>query len=199
MLEVVTAIDRKLVVRPATLRDVGHATAGAASIAHALRRRGTLSAMSVAHPVAYVAVVGPGEAAEQEVLDGAEVVGAQLARRGAVLVSGGLGGVMAAACRGAHDAGGMTLGILPGSDRAAANPWVTVAVATGLGELRNGLVVRAADAVIAIAGEYGTLSEIALALKAGKRVVGLGTWQIRGVLVAPDPLAAVALALVGRP
>jgi uncharacterized protein (TIGR00725 family) len=155
--------------------------------------------MSVARPVAYVAVVGPGEAAEQEVLDGAEVVGAQLARRGAVLVSGGLGGVMAAACRGAHDAGGMTLGILPGSDRAAANPWVTVAVATGLGELRNGLVVRAADAVIAIAGEYGTLSEIALALKAGKRVVGLGTWQIRGVLVAPDPLAAVALALVGRP
>jgi uncharacterized protein (TIGR00725 family) len=115
-----------------------------------------------------------------------------------VVVTGGLGGVMAAACRGAHDAGGTTLGILPGSDRAAANQWVTVAVATGLGELRNGLVVRAADAVIAVAGEYGTLSEIALALKAGKRVVGLGTWQIRGVLVAPDPVAAVALALVGR-
>jgi uncharacterized protein (TIGR00725 family) len=155
--------------------------------------------MSAADPVAYVAVVGPGEAAGQAILDGAHAVGAQLARRGAVLVSGGLGGVMAAACRGAHDAGGMTLGILPGSDRAAANPWVTVAVATGLGELRNGLVVRAADAVIALAGEYGTLSEIALALKAGKRVVGLGTWQIRGVLAAPDPVAAVALALVGRP
>jgi uncharacterized protein (TIGR00725 family) len=155
--------------------------------------------MSAARAVAYVAVVGPGEAAEQAALDGAEAVGTQLARRGAVLVSGGLGGVMAAACRGAHEAGGLTLGILPGSDRAAANPWVTVAVATGLGELRNGLVVRAADAVIAVAGEYGTLSEIALALKAGKPVVGLGTWRIRGVRVASDPAAAVELALSGRP
>jgi uncharacterized protein (TIGR00725 family) len=155
--------------------------------------------MPAARPAAYVAVVGPGETADQAVLDGAEAVGAQLARRGAVLVSGGLGGVMAAACRGAYDAGGMTLGILPGSDRAAANPWVTVAVATGLGELRNGLVVRAADAVIAVAGEYGTLSEIALALKAGKPVVGLGTWRIRGVREAADPAAAVELALRGRP
>ncbi|MDX6717984.1 MAG: hypothetical protein QOJ63_238 [Solirubrobacteraceae bacterium] len=155
--------------------------------------------MSADRPVAYVAVVGPGEAGEEAILDGARAVGEELAQRGAVVVTGGLGGVMAAACRGAHDAGGSTLGILAGSDRAVANPWVTVAVATGLGELRNGLVVRAADAVIAVAGEYGTLSEIALALKAGKRVVGLGTWQIRGVLVAPDPVAAVALALVGRP
>jgi uncharacterized protein (TIGR00725 family) len=122
--------------------------------------------MSSAGPVAYVAVVGPGEVAEQAILDDARAVGTQLARRGVVVVTGGLGGVMAAACRGAHDAGGTTLGILPGSDRAAANQWVTVAVATGLGELRNGLVVRAADAVIAVAGEYGTLSEIALALKA---------------------------------
>lgn len=155
--------------------------------------------MSAARAVAYVAVVGPGEVAEQAILDGAEAVGRQLARRGAVLVSGGLGGAMAAACRGAHEAGGLTLGILPGSDRAAANAWVTVAVATGLGELRNGLVVRAADAVIAVAGEYGTLSEIALALKAGKPVVGLGTWRIRGVRVASDPATAVDLALLARP
>lgn len=143
---------------------------------------------------AYVAVVGAGDATpEQERL--AEEVGALLAARGAVVVTGGLGGVMAAACRGAAAAGGTTLGLLPGSDRAAANPWVTVAVATGMGELRNGLVVRSADAVIAVGGEYGTLSEIALALKAGRRVVALGTWDVRGVEVADDPAHAVALAL----
>jgi uncharacterized protein (TIGR00725 family) len=89
----------------------------------------------------------------------------------------------------------VTLGILPGVDRADANEWISVAVATGLGELRNGLVVRSADAVVAIAGEYGTLSEIALALKAGRRVVGLRSWEIPGVLPARDAAAAVALAL----
>ena len=108
---------------------------------------------------------------------------------------GGLGGVMEAACRGAKDAGGTTVGILPGTDRAAANPFVEVAVATGLGEARNALVVRAADAVIAIGGGYGTLSEIALALKAGKRVVGLGTWAVEGVEVADSPAAAVEAVL----
>jgi uncharacterized protein (TIGR00725 family) len=110
-------------------------------------------------------------------------------------VCGGLGGVMDAACRGAKDAGGTTVGILPGTDRAAANPFVEVAVATGLGEARNALVVRAADAVIAIGGGYGTLSEIALALKAGKRVVGLGTWAVEGVEVADSPDAAVEAVL----
>lgn len=108
---------------------------------------------------------------------------------------GGLGGVMEAACRGAKDAGGTTVGILPGTDRAAANPFVDVAVATGLGEARNALVVRAADAVIAIGGGYGTLSEIALALKAGKRVVGLETWDVEGVEVADAPEAAVEAVL----
>ena len=143
---------------------------------------------------AYIAVAGAGDASPA-MLERAAEVGALLARRGAVLVTGGLGGVMEAACRGACEAGGTTLGLLPGSDRGAANPWVTVAVATGLGELRNGLVVRSADAVIAIGGAYGTLSEIALALKAGTRVVGLGTWEIRGVLCAEDPAGAVELAL----
>ena len=108
---------------------------------------------------------------------------------------GGLGGVMEAACRGAKDAGGTTVGILPGSDRAAANRFVDVAVATGLGEARNALVVRAADAVIAIGGGYGTLSEIALALKAGKRVVGLDTWDVEGVEAADSPDAAVEAVL----
>lgn len=85
---------------------------------------------------------------------------------------------MAAACRGAKEGGGTTIGILPSDDRDDANAWVDVAVPTGLGEGRNALVVRAADAVVAVAGEFGTLSEIALALRLGKPVVGLGTWQL---------------------
>jgi uncharacterized protein (TIGR00725 family) len=126
---------------------------------------------------AYVAVVGAGEASAEEGRQ-AELVGRGLAEAGAVLVCGGLGGVMEAACRGAKSAGGTTLGILPGSRRDQANAYLDIAVATGLGEMRNGLVVRSADALIAIGGEFGTLSEVALALKAGKPVVGLGTWQL---------------------
>jgi hypothetical protein len=110
-------------------------------------------------------------------------------------VCGGLGGVMEAACRGAKEAGGLTVGILPGTDRAAANAFVEVAIPSGLGEARNVLVVRAADALIAVGGGHGTLSEIALALKAGKRVVGLDSWDIEGVVAAPDPAAAVAAVL----
>jgi uncharacterized protein (TIGR00725 family) len=102
---------------------------------------------------------------------------------------------MEAACRGAKEAGGTTIGILPGTDRSAANPFVDVAIPTGLGEARNALVVRAADALIAIGGAYGTLSEIAFALKAGKRVVGLGTWEIDGVEAAESPPAAVETVL----
>jgi len=143
----------------------------------------------------YVAVVGAGGDVAPRVLALAEAVGAELARGGAVVVTGGLGGVMEAACRGARSAGGTTLGILPGEDRAAANPWVSVVVATGMGELRNGLVVRCVDAVVAVAGEYGTLSEIALALKAGKPVVGLQTWDIPGVVATDDAVAAAALVL----
>jgi uncharacterized protein (TIGR00725 family) len=146
-----------------------------------------------------VAVVGPGDAGAGAV-DVAERVGRELGRRGAVLVCGGLGGVMEAACRGAKEAGGTTLGILPGSRRADANPHVDVALATGLGEARNALVARAADALVAVAGGYGTLSEIALALKAGKPVVGLGTWAVEGVRPAAGPEEAVeaALAAVGK-
>jgi uncharacterized protein (TIGR00725 family) len=102
---------------------------------------------------------------------------------------------MEAACRGAKEAGGQTVGILPGSDRAAANAFVDVAIPTGLGEARNALVVRAADALIAVGGGYGTLSEIALALKAGKRVVGLDSWDIEGVVAVPDARAAVRAVL----
>jgi uncharacterized protein (TIGR00725 family) len=132
----------------------------------------------------------------------AEEVGSLLARAGAVLVSGGLGGVMEAACRGARSAGGTTVGILPGYERSEANAWVDVAIPTGLGEARNALVVRAADVLIAIRGEYGTLSEIALALKTGKPVVGLETWELsrRGeaatdIVRAASPADAVERAL----
>jgi uncharacterized protein (TIGR00725 family) len=102
---------------------------------------------------------------------------------------------MEAACRGAKDGGGTTVGILPGSDRGEANEFVDVVIPTGLGEARNALVVRAADALIAVGGGYGTLSEIALALKAGKRVVGLGSWDIEGVERADAPEAAVEAVL----
>jgi uncharacterized protein (TIGR00725 family) len=143
----------------------------------------------------YVAVVGPGDASEDE-LANAEAVGRGLAERGATIITGGLGGVMAAASKGAREAGGTTVGILPSLDRAAANPWVQVAIPTGLGELRNGLVVRAADAVIAIGGGHGTLSEIGLALKTKTPVIGLHTSDIDGVEPVDSPQQAVQGALV---
>lgn len=145
--------------------------------------------------VPHVAVVGPGQASDAEVAS-AEAVGRALAAAGAVVVCGGLGGVMAAACRGAKAEGGTTVGILPGTDRTEANQWVDVAVLTGMGEARNSLVVRTADAVVAVGGAYGTLSEIALALKMGRPVVGLRTWDIDGVeaVDVPEEAAAAALA-----
>lgn len=141
-----------------------------------------------------MAVVGAHDAGGSQAEEAA-AVGAELARRGAVVITGGRGGVMEAASRGAKEAGGTTVGILPGSDRAEANAWVDIALPTGLGEARNALVARAADAVVAVGGGYGTLSEIALALRAGKRVVGLETWDIPGVVRAEDPAGAVTAAL----
>ncbi len=108
----------------------------------------------------------------------AEEAGRLVARRGAAVVCGGLGGVMEAACRGATGEGGVTIGILPGGRKEDANPFVTIPLPTGMGEARNVLVVRAADTIIAVGGRYGTLSEIALALKLGKPVVGLRTWEL---------------------
>ncbi len=147
--------------------------------------------------MAYVAVVGPGDATPREV-EAAEEIGRGVAERGAVVVCGGLGGVMAAACRGAAEAGGLTVGILPGTDRAAANRWVRVALPTGLGELRNGLIVRAADVVVAVGGAYGTLSEVALALKSGVPVIGLRTWGVEGVRAVDTPQQAVERAVPRR-
>lgn len=154
----------------------------------------------MADAVPWVAVVGPGRAsAAEEAL--AEQVGEELAVAGAVLVCGGLGGVMAAACRGARSRGGTTVGLLPGSARSDANAWVQIALPTGLGEARNALVVRSAEAMIAVGGGWGTLSEIALALRGGLAVAGLDTWDpVRAdlserVTVVADPRSAVAFAL----
>lgn len=144
--------------------------------------------------VPYVAVLGPSEATAEEVAR-AETVGKLLAERGAVVVCGGLGGVMEGVARGASLAGGTVLGILPGRHREEANEHVTIALTTGMGEMRNLLVVRAVDAVIAVGGAYGTLSEIAFALRTGVPVVGIDTWELDDVIEAPDVEAAVDLAI----
>ncbi len=148
-----------------------------------------------------IGVLGPGTASAQT-LAVAEEVGAEIARRGAVLVCGGLDGVMAAAARGANRAGGLTVGILPGIDAQEANEYIDLPIVTGMGEARNVLVVRSSNAVIAIAGSYGTLSEIAFALKLGVPVVGMGTWQLRDpngneppIIKANSPRDAVERAL----
>jgi uncharacterized protein (TIGR00725 family) len=126
-----------------------------------------------------------------DVLRKAEAAGASIARAGAVLVTGGLGGAMEAACRGAKGASGLTLGILPGTDRREGNPFVDIAVPTGMGEMRNALVVRAADGVLAFNGGFGTLSELALALKLGKPVISIGSWELSiGGRPAQVPVAA---------
>ena len=145
-------------------------------------------------PRRYVGVIGAGEC-DAELGRLAEDVGRRVAAAGAVLVSGGMGGVMEAACRGAKAAGGLTVGILPGPDRRGANECVDIAIATGINEARNLAIIRTSDVLIAVGGSYGTLSEIGFALKAGKRVVGLKTWDIEGVEKAESPEVAVESAL----
>ena len=137
-----------------------------------------------------IAVIGPADASPAE-LALAEDVGAAIAAAGWTVVTGGLGGVMEAASRGARSRLGATLGILPGSDPDAANGWVQLVIPTGLGQARNTLVVAAARGLVAVGGGYGTLSEIALALRAGKPVVGVGTWNVPGVEPVTGAAAAV--------
>ncbi|MFD6897679.1 TIGR00725 family protein [Rhodococcus sp. NPDC060086] len=144
------------------------------------------------HSQRYVGVVGPGEATpEQRRI--ARQVGGLLAGRRAVVVTGGLGGVMAAASRGAIEAGGTTLGLLPDDDRMVGNPYLTVAVPTGLGEMRNALLVRSSDALVVVGGSWGTMSEIALAVRTGVPVVSIGGWKMPagGVLDVESPGEAV--------
>ena len=149
----------------------------------------------------FIAVIGGGQCSKEEARQ-AEEVGRELARRGAILVCGGLGGIMRAACKGASSEGGTTVGILPGNSIQAANPYVQIPIVTGLGEARNVIVVKSAQAVIAIGGSYGTLSEIGHALKNGIPVIGLNTWSLsrnsrqdRSIIPVQSPAEAVDKAL----
>jgi uncharacterized protein (TIGR00725 family) len=149
----------------------------------------------------FIAVIGETDPSPK-VAAQAEAVGAEIASAGAVLVCGGLGGVMEAACRGARGQGGVTIGILPGTRPDDANPYVTYPIPTGLGHARNILVARAAQAVVAIGGKYGTLSEIAFAKIEGTPVIGLHTWELTregmradSIQRTTDPKEAVRLAL----
>ena len=124
-----------------------------------------------------ISVIGAGEP-PIEAIGLAEEVGRELAKRGVTIVTGGLAGIMEAVCRGAKEAGGLTIGVLPGTDPADANPYVDIPICTGIGYARNLVVVRSGRAVIAVSGAYGTLSEIAHALGDGIPVIGLSTWSI---------------------
>ena len=126
----------------------------------------------------YIAVVGGAQCSEEEYKVAYEV-GTEIARHQAVLICGGGSGVMEAAAKGAAEAGGASLGILPGEKIVQGNPFLSYAVATGLGEARNAVIARTADLMIAVGGEYGTLSEIALALKMGKPVIVINSWQLK--------------------
>jgi uncharacterized protein (TIGR00725 family) len=153
-----------------------------------------------------VAVVGPGATATDDERETAREVGRRLAEAGCIVVNGGLGGVMAAAASGVAEAGGTSVGLLPGSDRSGAAADLTVAIPTGLGEMRNALVIRSADAVIAVGGSWGTLSEVALAMRTGKPVVSVRGWRVtdhdgreQEIEQAPTAADAVAAVLRRRP
>ena len=135
---------------------------------------------------AFIGVIGAGNCSK-EIYTLARTLGFEIGKKSWALVCGGLGGVMEAAARGCREAGGLTVGLLPGLNRQSANPYISVSLPTGLGDGRNLLVVRCSDVIVSLAGSYGTLSEIALGLKAGKPVIGLRTWEaIPGVQYAKD-------------
>ena len=149
----------------------------------------------------FIAVIG-GKQPSKEETRMAEKVGRELARQGAAVVCGGLGGVMEAVCKGASLEGGVTIGILPGENRQAANPYVQIPIVTNMGEARNVVIVKSAQAVIAIGGSYGTLSEIGHALRNGVPVVGLNTWSLSrngrtddSIIPAQNPVEALNTAL----
>lgn len=149
----------------------------------------------------FVAIIGGGQCSREEARL-AEEVGHELAKQGAILVCGGLGGVMEAACKGASSEGGLTIGILPGDSRRPANRYVQIPIVTGMGYARNLAVVKSAQAVIAIGGNYGTLSEISHALQSGIPVIGLNTWSLsrnnrqdNSIILAQNPADAVSKAL----
>jgi len=137
-----------------------------------------------------IGVIG-GSSVDQTAYDTAYEVGGLIAKNDAILICGGLGGVMEAACKGAKEAGGTTIGILPGSYIGDANPYVDIPIAAGLGHGRNLIIINTAEALIAISGRFGTLSEIGFALQSGKPVFGLGTWDIDGVIACASAQEAV--------
>jgi uncharacterized protein (TIGR00725 family) len=141
-----------------------------------------------------IGVIGAGTAGP-DILEMAEETGRLIAKQGFTLICGGMGGVMEASAKGAKEAGGTTIGILPQPDRHTANPYIDIPIATSFGEGRNIIIVRTADLLIAVGGEYGTLSEIAFALKMGKTVIGLHTWDIPGIIKAETPGEAMEVAL----
>ena len=143
----------------------------------------------------YVAISGPGDGAQPQDLADAGFIARELARAGVIILCGGLGGVMGAAAQGAAQGGGISVGLLPAADRTQAHHALTVSLPTGMGELRNGLLIRAADAVVVIGGSWGTLSELALAVRTGVPVVTLRSWAVDPAGVpgnVPDAQAAVA-------
>lgn len=141
-----------------------------------------------------IGVIGAGECSREDYKLAYEV-GRQIARRGAMLVCGGLGGIMEAVSHGARDEGGTTVGILPGSKKEDANKYIDIPIVTNAGHMRNVIIVNTADAIIAVTGNYGTLSEIAIALKLNKRVIGLKTWEIEGVVPVNTAIDAVSAAM----
>ncbi|MGH7802698.1 MAG: TIGR00725 family protein [Thermodesulfobacteriota bacterium] len=147
-----------------------------------------------------IGVIGTSEASNEEYKTAKEV-GREIARRKGILVSGGLGGVMEASCRGAKSEGGLTIGIIPGSSKKEANPYVDIPIVTGIAEARNIIVVRSSNAIIAIGGSFGTLSEIAFALKLEIPVIGINTWEVStNIKKATTPKEAVDLAFsLARP
>jgi len=149
----------------------------------------------------FIAVIGGRECSLEEA-ELAEEVGREIAKQGAILVCGGLGGVMEAACKGAHSEGGITIGILPGDSRRQANPYVQIPIVTTIGYSRNIIVVKSAQAIVAVGGSYGTLSEISHALQGGIPVIGLNTWSLsrngqqdNSIIPAQNPIEAVNKAL----
>ncbi|OGS43958.1 MAG: TIGR00725 family protein [Euryarchaeota archaeon RBG_13_57_23] len=149
-----------------------------------------------------IGVVGSSNA-EPDILRLAEDVGSEIAKRGAAVVCGGMTGVMEAACRGARKEGGLTIGIIPSDKKGDANQFVQIPIVTGMGTGRNVMLVKTADVIIAVGGEFGTLSEIAHALNIGKRVIGLRTWKLErahnkripNLIEVDTPKEAVDLAL----
>ena len=144
-----------------------------------------------------IAVVGAGHCSQKE-YDETYEIGRLIAQNKAMLITGGLGGIMEAASRGTKEAGGTTIGILPGISKTDANPYVDIPIVTAAMYMRNVIIVNTADVIIASYGSYGTLSEVAIALKLGKKVIGFNTWDIEGIETAGSPEEAVRLAMEGK-